>query len=180
MNRTLVFQIMHKMQDKANFLFFCKRNKRISFCKRGNDFAIFADNLKSVTSRERSVAMKLLCVLLVSSRQSSIAFYINQSECREFLSSFRQPIRLQVIFAWSSNIIRQLMLRVSCQIMLIQNTSKTIWFSWALWQSELPSLSCPPHPLATFLWKQSWPSCVGDFCSFLCARLCASVVPAMS
>ena len=147
-----MFQIMHKMQDKANFLFFCKRNKIISFCMRGNDFAIFADKLKSVTSRERSVAMKLLCVLLVSSRQLSIAFYINQSECREFLSSFRQPIRLQAILAWSSNIIRQLMLRVSCQIMFIQNTSKTIWFSWAIWQSELPSLSCPPQliPLQHF------------------------------
>ena len=175
-----MFQIMHKMQDGANFLFFCKRNKIISFCKRGNDFAIFPDKLRSVTSRERRVAMKLLCVLLVSSRQLSIAFYINQSECREFLSSFRQPIRLQVIFAWSSNIIRQLMLRVSCQIMFIQNTSKTFWFSWAIWQSELPSLSCPSHPLATFLWKQSWHSCFGDFCSILCARLCASVVPAMS
>ena len=40
------------MQDKDNYLFFCKRNKRISFCKRGNDFAIFADKLKSGTSRE--------------------------------------------------------------------------------------------------------------------------------
>ena len=170
------------MHDGANFLFFCKRSKRISLCKRGNDFAIFPDKLRSVTSRERRVAMKLLCVLLVSSRQDELIDNILHRPIRMqgFLSSFRQPIRLQAILAWSSNIIRQLMLRVSCQIMFIQNTSKTFWFSWAIWQSELPSLSCPSHPLATFLWKQSWHSCVGDFCSILCARLCASVVPAMS
>ena len=158
------------MHDGANFLFFCKRSKRISLCKRGNDFAIFPDKLRSVTSRERRVAMKLLCVLLVSSRQDELIDNILHRPIRMqgFLSSFRQPIRSQDVLAWSRNIIRKCkfqMLRVSCQIMFIQNTSKTIWFSWAIWQS----------PLATFLWKQSWPSCVGDFCSFFCAS-----VPAMS